>query len=401
MLALALLLTPPALAGLDDAALSLETDTLAVGVAPDGSLICRACGLGLIWDPDGASGTQPAGGDWLYTRGPLEAWSLSAQVAGVDTRWNNAGEAERAFTLDWTVAADGPDALALYGEGGDDTLSVALWVVLRPGSDTIGLLLKVDALAPVTGLSVARLVDPDPDYGFNGSVSTLNAGGEGVASASGEWDGRTLALASPGGVGAVCSGCSGPDGLISGDLGDTTGDDQIGVAVAVGDLATGQSATISFAYALGPDAASARAVAVAAAAALSEDLDGDGVSAADGDCDEGSAAVAPGASQQWNGEDEDCDGATDEDSVGSDDDGDGRSEADGDCDDQDASVYPGASPSAGVDDADCDGEPDDGTWAELPETEEKTGACDSSGTAPGRLSLLCVGLAAALLWRRT
>ena len=42
------------------------------------------------------------------------------------------------------------------------------------------------------------------------------------------------------------------------------------------------------------------------------DRDGDGVSPADGDCDDRSAAVYPGASESCNGADDDCDGATDE-----------------------------------------------------------------------------------------
>ena len=405
MLALALtLLSPPAAAALTDAELSLETSSLAVGLAPDGSLICRACGLGLLWDPDGAEGTLPAGGDWLLARRPFEIWSMSAQVDGESRDWVNADAEGSALPMEWSRAADGPDALALYGEGGDEVLAVEQWVVLYPGADLVGLLSRVTARAPLTDLRLARVADPDPDYGFNGDTDTLNVGGDGVASAAGAWDGRALALASAGGVGAICGWCTRPDELLSGSAGPETGDDQIGVTVSLGDLAAGESVTVAFVYALATDADQARAAAIDAAAALSEDLDGDGLSAAEGDCDEGRADASPGASQQWNGEDDDCDGAIDEDSVGSDDDGDGLSEAEGDCDDADPSVYPGAPSSGGPTDADCDGQPDDGVWGELPEGAEKAGGCDSAGGLgggpPSSLALAWLAGAAALLGRR-
>ena len=45
------------------------------------------------------------------------------------------------------------------------------------------------------------------------------------------------------------------------------------------------------------------------------DYDGDGVSIADGDCDDGDPAIAPGLDEVCDGKDNDCDGAFDEDAV--------------------------------------------------------------------------------------
>ncbi len=99
-----------------------------------------------------------------------------------------------------------------------------------------------------------------------------------------------------------------------------------------------------------------------------QDLDGDGwgdstVSAtactqptgwvaADGDCDDGDAAIHPGASERCNGMDDDCDGAVPADER--DDDGDGWLACE-ECGDGDASVFPGAMELCNGMDDDCDG----------------------------------------------
>jgi hypothetical protein len=76
------------------------------------------------------------------------------------------------------------------------------------------------------------------------------------------------------------------------------------------------------------------------------------------DCDDASASVYPGATEQCNGMDDDCDGALMDSEV--DNDGDGANEcADGDCDDSNAAIYVGAVETCnGVDD-DCDGVADE------------------------------------------
>ena len=66
------------------------------------------------------------------------------------------------------------------------------------------------------------------------------------------------------------------------------------------------------------------------------DADGDGWSGCDGDCDDTDPDTYPGALEECDGVDNDCDPGTDE-MV--DDDGDGETECDGDCDDGDASIY--------------------------------------------------------------
>lgn len=97
-----------------------------------------------------------------------------------------------------------------------------------------------------------------------------------------------------------------------------------------------------------------------------------------GDCDDGDAAVHPGASDPCDVADNDCDGAVDEDGVSviyRDFDADGYGDsaqpsegcaseswsvASGDCDDYDASVNPGATEVCNTLDDDCDDEADGG-----------------------------------------
>ncbi len=86
------------------------------------------------------------------------------------------------------------------------------------------------------------------------------------------------------------------------------------------------------------------------------DTDRDGYEAPD-DCDDGNAAVHPGAAELCDGVDTDCDGDVGPDEV--DEDGDGWMLCDGDCDDGDAALSPGADEICDGLDNDCDALVDD------------------------------------------
>jgi len=91
------------------------------------------------------------------------------------------------------------------------------------------------------------------------------------------------------------------------------------------------------------------------------DNDGDGFTPNQGDCNDDNDAIFPGADEQPNEIDDDCDGTVDEGTINYDDDGDGFSEVDGDCDDTNRLTYPGASEVEDGEDNDCDKTIDEGT----------------------------------------
>ena len=82
------------------------------------------------------------------------------------------------------------------------------------------------------------------------------------------------------------------------------------------------------------------------------DVDGDGWTSCGGDCSDGDASVNPDATEECDHLDNNCDGNTDE---GFDSDGDGVTTCAGDCDDNNAAVYVGAPELCDGLDNDCDG----------------------------------------------
>jgi hypothetical protein len=122
------------------------------------------------------------------------------------------------------------------------------------------------------------------------------------------------------------------------------------------------------------------------------DDDHDGWSENQGDCDDADSRAYPGATETFDGTDEDCDGATDNDTPGYDDDGDGYAETDGDCDDADASSFPGGTEVVDGADNDCDGVLENGTTVYDDDGDgwtEAAGDCDDEhyGSHPGAAEL--------------
>ncbi len=122
------------------------------------------------------------------------------------------------------------------------------------------------------------------------------------------------------------------------------------------------------------------------------DLDGDGWTIEDGDCDDEDPQSYPGAMEDCDGIDNDCDGALGAWEV--DDDGDGLSECDGDCNDEHDGIHPGAEEVCDGLDSDCDGVlPDDEKDLDGDHYLPCTGDCDDHDAAvsPGAYELCANG----------
>ena len=109
------------------------------------------------------------------------------------------------------------------------------------------------------------------------------------------------------------------------------------------------------------------------------DADGDGYAAETDDCDDTDDDVFPGAEEEANGVDDDCDTEIDEGTSAYDDDGDGSTEEQGDCNDGDPAQSPTSAEIAGDGiDNDCDDIVDDGRLVE--DCEGESGIGLPSGT---------------------
>jgi len=132
------------------------------------------------------------------------------------------------------------------------------------------------------------------------------------------------------------------------------------------------------------------------------DIDGDGYTDSDcsggTDCDDNDSARNPGAAEECDSEDDDCDGDVDEgvlatyyrdsdnDDYGTDEtteacaEPSGYAVVDGDCDDGDANVHPGASEQCNEEDDDCDSTVDEGvTYQYWYPDDDSDGYGDASG----------------------
>lgn len=361
----------------------LVNDRLAVGVAPDGSLVNQAIQLGLIGDPDGPEGPVPVGGEQLLPGKAWALWALSSVETGdlvMDAGFDGAG----ALVLDWEEIGLADGLSWLRGQGATPELTVVVTLALPEGAGHLLWAVDVTAMRDLTGVQVAHVLDPDPDFAFFGSYDSDNTALDGVATGASPSEPSALALALAGGAAGVCEWCNTAGGIFDGVDTTRAGDFQIGVATQALDLPAGASVRVQVGYALATDADSAAAA--AGAAATTRDWDADGFDE-DQDCDDLDADTNPEAAEATDGRDNDCNGVIDDDPLQTDDDGDGYAEVDGDCDDADPETHPGAVGEGP--DANCDGVADEEWNPDIPAAngasvgEGANGCGCQSGARPG------------------
>ena len=195
----------------------LVSDQVVVGVNPDGSLCDDDLLAGLLYDPDGVTGSEPLGQDMLLPGYPYETWALTYRrsgspqshvsggphlAGGADVTWDAVGDNGRMMWLDGVASLGAFDVEISFDLPGD--LEV-LWITIT-----------LTATADVTNVWLSRTVDADQDFPF-GTYDTINEASDGVAVADAQYTGRALALTAAGAHAAVCtSWCQTPSDVTSG-----------------------------------------------------------------------------------------------------------------------------------------------------------------------------------------
>jgi PEP-CTERM motif len=219
-----------------------------------------------VHDPTG-TGTFDASTDYISPGSPHDGFSLVSDQFAFASNDNN-GVSDWGFlspTLLVGAAANGY-ANAASWTSGNSFLTLTNSYFFNPGDERVLVVTTITALSNLTNLAFARSVDPD-----SGTTSSINQRGNTTFSADdfvgseSTANGRTLALVNldAGGLShttqinsACCSNINPYDVLshsaAAGDLGmSSVGDDGLNLAYLIGNLTTGSSVTLRYAYAAG------------------------------------------------------------------------------------------------------------------------------------------------------
>jgi len=386
-------------AGIASADVSTEdrwvgNDNIEIGVHQDGSFVNEDIELGILWDPDGTEGPMPLMGDMLRVgyHWDILVWRWESASGDDGGRVQGGPQTDAWAEVDWLSKTNNEAIMGLHGELTDGPLQIEFRIAALQHTDVVIYDLVISSDEELSQLAVGRAFDPDQDNWFYGSSSsphydTVNDSDENWAYGASAYDERAIGLAgitkeSDLVTGGVCTGwCESPSTMLEAAGESSDGDGHPNVVVRIEEPDPDKAIHIRFVYAfaVGGEAAATTAQEMLAL----DDLDGDGISAEDGDCDDWDPNTYPGAPEEADDVDNDCDGEVYEESLTTDNDGDGYSEADGDCDDEDPSVFPGAEPTDGVSNADCDGiadnpEEEGGDPGDESEEEEDTGSVEDN-----------------------
>ena len=204
--------------------------------------------------------------DYITPGTPHEAFGYSSTQSGFQQNGNASGTA-----ISGSLTATGATSAYAFGAtwtGADDFIQITNTYGFNADDQRIYVTTTITALTDLTNFSFARGVDPDPDVNTNGDYDTNNQYGNALfgptdfVGSAGATTGLTLGLLNLSGntwvhntqINSSCCELQNPVDILSGFgaiPGASTGDYGLNMAWLIGDLATGASATISYAYVVG------------------------------------------------------------------------------------------------------------------------------------------------------
>jgi hypothetical protein len=243
-------------------------------VSDDGTLGNESTFPGLQHDPAGTS-TFNENQDYLQPGVPFEGFGFRSTETGLMGNRNSSGDD---FLQDFITDLSG-GAFDNHVQWGGTSFDGAVTIVhdffFNNDDELINIETNITANVDLTDASFARAIDPDPDNFSGGTAETINFRGldlntdgdlddpgeiaeNSFVGSEGAINGAALALFSDDpllhntGIVTECCTVIDPDRYLSGgDFPSSTGDNGIGIAFLIGDLAAGQSVTINYAYVLG------------------------------------------------------------------------------------------------------------------------------------------------------
>lgn len=205
--------------------------------------------------------------DYITPGTPHEGFSVNSAETGYRENGNALGS--QAFVGGASSVLSGAAALG-YGfaatwTGSNSLLEVNNRFFFNTGDERIRVITTLTALSDLTNLAFARSVDPDPDVNTSGSFVTNNQRGNSLfgvtdfIGAAGPVTGLTLALVNNSGntythntlIGPGCCSSLDPNTVLGGGANNVSADRSLNMAWLVGSLASGNSATIEYYYAVG------------------------------------------------------------------------------------------------------------------------------------------------------
>jgi hypothetical protein len=250
------------------APLTLEGLFVKVGVGDRGTMGSNgATDPGMQHDP-GGTGTFSSTRDYLTPGTPHESFAVNSTQTGFAAN-NNAGGSPFGSSSPVLNAFGGYDNAAVWTGGIAGLLEIENQYYFNDGDERVNILTTITALADLTNLSFGRSVDPDPDVNEFGTFVTDNTRGTGsiaaadIVTSRGDVSGRFLGLLNLSGntyvhntgINGFCCAPDDPNNVLPGygaiNPAIDSGDYSLQMAWLIGNLASGASASINYAYVFG------------------------------------------------------------------------------------------------------------------------------------------------------